>query len=284
MVNKVKNSTFFAESEDILSILKSHFGNLDEASIKKISTGWTNIVFEVKNNSKAYIVRFPRNNFFSKQIQKDVIANNFLKNNLRIKTVNMQIAFDNGRPFSIHEKIDGIALTERIDCLNSEKINSITKDIAEFYLKLHNFPKDKIPNELKVNLSDFLVELSKVDDNYYDYSSLLELKDSEKNESVLVHGDLNIGNVLLDKNDDIIAFIDFAFCGLSDRYSDLARISCRVSEEFLDKIIYNYEKFSGLIINKNILDRRNKMWKYIEEQYIIYMKNSHPEIILPEGC
>ena len=100
----------------------------------------------------------------------------------------------------------------------------------------------------------------------------------ENKELVFVHGDLNIGNIILDDNDDIVAFIDFAFASLSERYSDLSRISCRVNTEFLNDILTTYEKISNHKINPEKIAQRNKMWNYIEEQYIIYMKNNFPEI------
>ena len=81
----MKNSTFFVENEDLLSIINSNFKKID--NIKKISTGWTNIVFEIKNNNISYILRFPRNDFFSKQIEKDIIINQFLKNEINLDPI-----------------------------------------------------------------------------------------------------------------------------------------------------------------------------------------------------
>ena len=137
---------------------------------------------------------------------------------------------------------------------------------------------NKIPNVLKTRLSDFIVDIANVDDNYYNYEDSDLLKKDEEKELVFVHGDLNIGNILLDDNDDIIAFIDFAFASLSERCCDLSRISCRVSPEFLNDILTTYEKISNYKIDYEKINKRNKMWNYVEEQYIIYMKNTFPEI------
>ena len=44
----------------------------------------------------------------------------------------------------------------------------------------------------------------------------------------------------------------------------------------------NYEILSGKKLDLNKIQKRNDMWKYIEERYIVYMKNNHPEIEIPE--
>ena len=269
---------FFTEKENLNEIIENEV--TDIVSINKISTGWTNIVFDVKTIGENYIFRFPRNDFFASKIEKDVVANNFLKKHINLKTVDMSLKYNSGRAFSIHKKIEGSTLTERINHLSEEKSLKIAEEIAEFYYTLHNIKLEKLPDICKERLSDFLMDLAKIDDNYYDYSGLLELQQDEENNLVFVHGDLNIGNILLDENDNICAFIDFAFAGLSDIYCDLSRISCRVNYNFLHKILLKYEELSGKNLDRNKIEKRNIMWKYVEEQYIVYMKNNFPEIKL----
>lgn len=268
----------FTEKENLDIIIKTELKNETILNINKISTGWTNIVFDVETANGNYIFRFPRNEFFSKQIEKDVVANNFLKQKLGLKTVEMKLCCNNNRYFSKHKKIEGVPLTDKINILTQQEKDKITKEIAEFYYKLHNIDINTIPEKCKIRLSNFLIELAKVDDNYYDYSDLLELKKDEENNLVFVHGDLNIGNIILDKNNEICAFIDFAFTGLSDIYCDLSRISCRVDGDFLSSILEHYEYFANMELDKTKIKNRNRMWKYVEEQYIVYMKNEFPEI------
>ena len=271
---------YFTEKEDFLNILSKYIKNIK--SINKITKGWTNIVFDIETDKENYIARFPRNNFFSKQIEKDVIANKYLREKINLKAPEMEICYNNGRPFSIHKKIEGKDLSKRLDNLSSEKIDNITKEIAEFYYTIHTMDISDIPEIINIKLSDFLSELAKVDDDYYDYSLLKDLEKDEENNLVFVHGDLNIGNILLDENDEINAFLDFSFTGLSDIYCDLSRISCRVDDNFLNKILNNYETLSGKKLDLNKIQKRNSMWKYIEEQYIVYMKKYHPEIEIPK--
>ncbi len=277
---------FFTEKENLKDIINTILPS--PKNIKKYSTGWTNIVMEATDkNNECFVFRFPRNDFFSKQIEKDVIANNFLKSKINaFKTIDLNIKYDSkARPFSIHTKIEGESLTNRLNYLKFDEKCKIIKEIAEFLSKVHSIKVNlnEIPDKLNVRLSHFLNELAKVDDNYYDYSLQQEME-KEENESnlVFVHGDLNIGNILLNENNEIVAFLDFAFFGLSDIYSDLSRISCRVDDEFMDLLIKFYEEINNIVIDKDKLEKRNKMWKYVEEQYIIYMKKYFPEIELPK--
>lgn len=277
----MKNLTFFKENENLFYILQNNFSNNTISNINKISTGWTNIVLEFDLDGVAHIARFPRNDFFSKMIEKDVLACQFLKNQLNLKTTDMKLFYDNERAFSVHEKLPGIDLSQRFSYLSQNKKNKIAEDIAIFYNTLHNTKKNLIPNELNTTLSNFFDGLSRVDDDYYDYSDNKLLEEDEQNDLVLVHGDLNIRNILLNENDEVSAFIDFAFVGLSERHVDLSRMFVQVDNEFLNTIIHKYEEISHFIIDQSKIEKRNKMWKYIEEQYIVYMKHFHPEIILP---
>ena len=96
---------FFTEREDLESIIKEELKDKNIINIDKISTGWTNIVLNVKtDNGEEYIFRFPRNDFFASKIEKDVLANNFLKDKLNLKTVDMKLSCNKNRPFSVHKK------------------------------------------------------------------------------------------------------------------------------------------------------------------------------------
>lgn len=275
------DNLFFSEKEDLNSIIKHQLDEDTIISIDKISTGCTNIVLDVKTNNNNYIFRFPRNDFFAKRIEKDVIANKFLKKTINLKTVDMNIYYDNNRPFSIHTKVEGVALTKKINFMSKQDKIKIANEIAKLFYDIHNINIKTIPDACKISLADFLIELAKVDDNYYDYSSLLQLKENELKNPVFVYGDLNIGNIILNENNDICAFIDFSFTGISDIYCDLSRISCRIDNFFMETILNKYELLINKKLDREKIEQRNKMWNYVEEQYIIYMKKYFPEIDIP---
>ena len=68
----------------------------------------------------------------------------------------MNIYYDKkfNRPFSIHKKIDGKPLTERLPYLTETKRKKIAEDIAIFYNTLHNIDINKIPEKLKTKFYD----------------------------------------------------------------------------------------------------------------------------------
>lgn len=274
----MQNQTFFTEKEDLKAIIEK-FLNSKVDTLNKISTGWTNIVFDTSSNGNSYIVRFPRNDFFSKQMEKDVEISNFVAKNLGIKTSDMTIQYHNERPFSIHKKINGNSLTNRITELNDEKKLNIAKEIANVFYRFHSFDINKLPNNFRVRFYDFLSNLPKLNEDQYDFSifdSMLEDEETEK--KIFAYGDLNIGNIILDENDNVNAFIDFAFCGISDIYTDLSRISCRMDDMFFQNILKEYEKLVGISLDLDRIENRKKMWQYIEKEYMEYMKFAFPEV------
>ena len=54
--------TYFKENEDLEHIIKTNL-NLDNINISKISTGWTNIVLDIKTDTDSYIAKFSRDDF-----------------------------------------------------------------------------------------------------------------------------------------------------------------------------------------------------------------------------
>ena len=272
------NMVCFSENENLEDIIKKNINEKIE-SISKISTGWTNIVLDIKTNNDSYIAKLPRDEFWTNQIIKDSVISNFVRNNLGICTGDMKIYYDNNRPLSIHKKIEGNSLTERIKFLSKDKICNITKQLANIFYKFHNF-NYKNHDEIKYEYCDFIISMTKIDEKNYNMEYFKEMLEDNKdiNKKVFIHGDLNIGNIILNKNDDIEAIIDYSFAGLGDIYTDLSIISCRVDDFFFDSLIREYENISNIQLNKNKLKNRVDLRQHIEDTYIAFMKKFHPEV------
>ena len=235
------NKNYFSIDEDFNKIIYTVLKNKKIEEIKPISTGWTNIVFEAKTNEGNYFFRFPRDDFWIRTIVKDYEFSKYIYRKTDFNTVKLELFYDNNRPFSVHKKIEGTVLADKMNDLTPEEIRLVAQDISKFMYQLHHisFNSNEIfdVKNIGVNLVDFLDELldvhvkqnNKVFWKYEEFSS--------KPQNCLVHGDLNSSNVLLDDNNRVTAFIDFGFGGFGNEYFDIARIIGRCPDTFKDDII-----------------------------------------------
>ena len=268
---------FFVPDEDFESMIKN---SLDGKKVKKlnlITTGWTNIVYEVETDQGNYFFRFPRDDFWIRTIVKDCEFANWVNGKTNFVTSDLKLKNDNSRFFSVHKKVEGNALTEKIDKLTEKEIDTVTFEIAEFMYQLHSlkYEKNEIfkTTNIGLNLVDFLdelinIHLSEENKKFWNYKEF-----SNKDNNCLVHGDFNPGNIILDENNHIAAIIDFGFAGFGNKYFDIARILSRnPSNSFKNGIINHYEQLSGERLDKDLLETEIKIWSDIDSGYIKYMQ------------
>ena len=128
------------------------------------------------------------------------------------------------------------------------------------------------PEKVKYPLSEFLHEL-----DYEHYDKHIDadhkyIKETEMRN--LVHGDLNLGNILLDKNDKVIGVIDFCFAGTGNPNMDVARMVSRPAPEEFEKEFLKY------FDNQSEIQRMRKAWKNIDNGYAEHIRANFPEINL----
>jgi len=71
---------YFTLDENFNKIIENSLSNKEITAITPISTGWTNIVFEAKTkNDGDYFFRFPRDDFWTRTIEKDCEFSKFIK-------------------------------------------------------------------------------------------------------------------------------------------------------------------------------------------------------------
>lgn len=267
---------YFSLDEDFSNIIKKSLSAKEIINIKPISTGWTNIVFEVTTTCGNYFFRFPRDNFWIRTIVKDYEFSKFINGKTDFNTVKLELQYDNGRPYSIHKKIEGTVLADVMNSLSPQQIKTVAKDISNFMYQLHNikFNYNEIFDitNIGLNLTDFLNELldlhvSQKDKVFWKYE---EFKNKEHD--TLVHGDLNSSNILLDENYHVTAIIDFGFGGFGNPYFDISRIIGRCPSSFKNEIIDSYEELSNKNLDYATLNKEIKVWENIDNSYINYMK------------
>lgn len=267
---------YFKLEDNFEKIINKALQNKKINKIKLIPTGWTNIVYEVEAEDGEYFFRFPRDEFWSRTIVKDCEFAKYIHNKTDFNTVQLQLFYDNGRPFSMHKKIPGTPLAEKMNSLNDEEVKKVSKDIAKFMYQMHNveYSENEIfnsANNIGLNLNEFLDELLNVHVSSEDIKFWHNIPVT-KEKSCLVHGDLNSSNILLDDNNNISAVIDFGFGGFGNKYDDVARIIGRCPENFKKDIVESYEEYSNSKLDSKVLDNNIQTWSNIDNAYINYME------------
>ena len=269
------SNTYFKLDEDFENIIKNVLNDKKIINIKQNPTGWTNIVYEVKTNEDNFFFRFPRDEFWSRTIVKDYEFAKYIYGKTDFNTVKLELFYDNNRPFSVHKKISGIPLAEVMNNLSSNKVKTISNEIAKFMYQLHCLDFDKSQvfsiNNIGLNLTDFLDELLNVHVNKDDMSFWVPTSIYFDN-NCLVHGDLNSSNILLDKNYRVTAIIDFGFGGFGNKYNDIGRIIGRCPTPFKNEIVNSYEQYSNSKLDSKLLDININTWANIDNSYINYMR------------
>lgn len=267
---------YFSLDEDFDKIIRNALKDKEIVAINSISTGWTNIVFEAETNDGNYFFRFPRDDFWIRTIVKDYEFSKFIYGKTDFNTVKLELLYDNGRPFSMHKKIEGTVLADKMNNMSANEIKSVANDIAKFMYQLHHvkFDKNEIfkTHDIGLNLTDFLDELLNVhvdvkDKVFWKYDEF-----SKKENDCLVHGDLNSSNILLDENNHVSAIIDFGFGGFGNKYFDIARIIGRCPDNFKNEIVQSYEVLSQNTLDKSVLNNEIDIWTKIDNSYINYMR------------
>lgn len=270
---------YFNLKDDFEAIIRARLKGV--AEICKIPTGWTNYVYKATVQSgAAYIFRFPRHDFWVESLKKEVWFNKFIRDKISVKTANIKYKEFEGRKFSMHRFIKGLTLTEAYPQMTEKQKKILARDIADYILSLRavNVRGLGLPT-----FSEFLIGLSHVNnDKNYDYMNLFKpLLGKEKSNIVLVHGDFNPGNIVVNKKFKMIAVLDYAFASLSAGPADLSVLLARTPKDFRGLVLCEYEKKTGKKINSNVLDSFINVRIEVEKDYIKYMARCHLDVILP---
>lgn len=122
---------YFTLDEDFENIIRNSLPNKKIISTNLITTGWTNIVFEVSTDSEKFFFRFPRDDFWSRTIVKDYEFCKYISNKIDFQIVKLELLFDNERPFTKHKKIEGTVLADKMNDMTHEQIKIFSEILVE---------------------------------------------------------------------------------------------------------------------------------------------------------
>ena len=272
----------FAELNNIISeILKTEKDVLQSA--QTVQTGWTNITIDAHGQKGDYIFRFPRNRFFAQAMIKDCMVCQFLQDKISLPIPKMRLLMDKNRPFSMHPKLVGEPLADKMDELPLADQKKVAAELAIFLDELQSIPLHKVPPMMKKSLNQFLIDLAAVHKGNYDFNrhhSWGQIEHSGK--LCLTHGDFHAGNVLIDKNNNVSGIIDFAFTTVSNPHADIGRFVGRAGEKWSQILIDAYQSRTQKKCDVAQIQEMVKLFDYVDHKYVDYMRKAHPEIIIPK--
>ena len=265
---------YFLPSEDFGAFIRENMADI--VAVKQIPTGWTNHVFiSTDEHGGKFIYRFPRNDFFADCIVPEYGFTKFIRENLSFRTTDMELFYRDGRAFSRHTFIEGHTMTEFMVTANEAQRAAFARDAVAMIKELQGLDGGGIVTEMA---SEFLGRLSRVNGKGYPEDMVKGLVKLEA-DSVLAHGDLNAGNILVDDDGRIVAVLDWAFLTHSARLHDLARLIGRMPPEFKLPLMREYTQQIDNVDDCK-LDFLIELWAMVDGDYVEYMLREHPEIDL----
>lgn len=257
---------YFDVNEVFIPLINKVFKD-SELEIEDIPVGWTNIVKKIISKGDVYIGRFPRDDFWADVLVHEYKVSNYISGaGLKISKLNLYHD-NNQRIFTIHKAIPGISLDEKKDSFNNNDWITLAEEIANFLTQLHSVDFSNLDFPLE-KIEIFLNRMCK----YHDID--LFIPTEEENSNVLIHGDFNIKNIILDEKNGLAGVIDLGFASVGYVEWDFARICRDCPIEFENHLINFYEKKSNRRIDVKRFNYLKNMWKKICDKYIEYMNNS----------
>ncbi len=253
---------YFNPNDDFKSLTNKIF-NDKECKIEYIPIGWTNIVQRIYTKENVYIGRFPRDDFWAEVLVHESQISNYLQDKVSIKVPKLNLYQDvKERFFSIHEEVPGISFASVKNEMSSLELKCLAEDIASFLCQIHSL---NVENLNLCRIENFINSLSK----YHGID--LEIPMNDQSSTILIHGDFNSKNVILNTEKRLEGVIDFGFSSVGNIEWDLSRVCHEEPKEFEEYLLDFYEQKSHRRVNMDRFIFLKKLWSTICEKYIEYM-------------
>jgi aminoglycoside 2''-phosphotransferase len=284
---------------DVFDSVLLIFPNIEKTDVKFLYHGTYN-VFEVMGT---HIFRFPdkifRNELGIKLIQKEIKILNVIRKFISSSIPAPEyISFDSDNPFVGYKKIKGVSLSSCFQKIPSDVQLKIGEEIGKFLSELHSqdIVREIIDRDILEN--EFTLESYR---NYWEtyfgmvqamifpllsgqekewiknlFSRFLDNDANFKFQPVLVHGDFDTSNILINSRTfEITGVIDFEDSRLYDPAADFLFFD--EGKDFLNQIISNYKGSLGI----NFKERQRFLFGRTCLSYIEFgLKNDVKDMIL----
>ena len=199
---------------------------------KQIGDSETSETFIGNFKNKKSIFKLPKNQ------NHELIINEYLKNNIIEQIIKKNIT----TKFMHIDKTTGLVIYKYFEMTSSErKLINITK-LGKQLQKLHQIKNNgKIKTfEDQINLYLRTTNIESHSKFYLESVELLNELKTCKHENVVSHNDLNLFNIMFNKQD--IFFIDFEYLSINSRYCDLSKLisSLKMNETEIIKLLNSY--------------------------------------------
>ena len=199
---------------------------------KQIGDSETSETFIGDFKNKKSIFKLPKNQ------NHELIINEYLKNNIIEQIIKKNIT----TKFMHIDKTTGLVIYKYFEMTSSErKLINITK-LGKQLQKLHQIKNNgKIKTfEDQINLYLRTTNIESHSKFYLESVELLNELKTCKHENVVSHNDLNLFNIMFNKQD--IFFIDFEYLSINSRYCDLSKLisSLKMNETEIIKLLNSY--------------------------------------------
>jgi len=242
---------------DIRVVTKELVGDNGDPSVyelTKIDIGTINYCYFVTLPSQSVVVR----------ISRDANPHTCLGQTKAEEKVLLGLVSDHQVGPRLLAEFDNGLITQRIEGrhLTPEEIPIHASPVAKLVARLHSIPlttEHQILLEASVwgkidkwlTLANQSLEHDEYDFLSREVSDLRSLLDTPHfNEKVLIHGDLNHGNIILDPEQSKFALVDFEFSGYGEKLFDLANHFC---------------EHSGLDLNWNLYPSISQQLHFLSE-------------------
>jgi len=229
---------------EILDRIQLDFPSIHWQKTKRIESGMD---FQVVLLDQNYVIRVPRTPDYQEIMKNEIHFANILKNKLAIP-FSYPIHLSADYTYGIYNYVAGKRLTTN---LKKKDLQIIARQLAHFLKQLHALKQTRVQashylensiERLLINEKSFFIdhldadEQTVLDADLYKYKA--QLKD-KKPETVLVHGDLSLDNILWDRASQQTGILDFSDRDMTDPAYDFSGLF-ELKGDFVKAVVEEY--------------------------------------------